>query len=272
MTDAVQQLVGAPEPVSEVLLDWFRREMVDILAAGEPTSFECRACSQTFIPADQPLLEAQCLFSGVTLPRRTCPHCDLIQGPLAIIAAPAQRLNRLYELIYRFYAEGDTAHAQERSFYLLNPSRSGRYLNYACGLWTRGASRLVDVGWDVWGYEPYITQFHPRISTVMPEGPFDGLISHNFLEHPQDPRAFLSTCHALLKPGGRMAHSTPCYAYLFERSPVHLYFFVGRSVAALCEATGFRVINDVSQDHENLGEFYHCVVFERDERRPTRIE
>jgi len=263
MTQAVQALVGTPQAVSEVMLDWFRRELVDVLSAGEPDVFECRACSRPFIPAEQPQLDADCLFTGVGLPRRACPSCGLIQGPLAIISAPPERLGRLYELIYRFYAEGDTVHAQERSFYLLNPSRAGRYLNYACGLWTRGASRLTDAGWDVWGYEPYITQFHPRISPTVPEGPFDGLFSHNFLEHPQDPRVFLSACHALLKPGGRMAHSTPCYEYLFERSPVHLYFFVGGSVSALCEATGFRVINDVAQDRENLGEYYRCLVFER---------
>lgn len=251
------------EPVAEVLRRWFREELSALLAQPEPERFECRACSQPFAPAERPALSSVCVFSGLELVRRDCPACGLIQGPLQVVTAPAATLGRLYELLYRFYSEGDTVFAQERSFYLLNPSRYGRYLNYGCGSWARGLTRLQDAGWDVWGYEPHLEQHHPRISRTRPEGPFDGLLTHNFLEHPQDPRAFFAECASLLKPGALMAHSTPCYEYLFEASPFHLFFFVGTSVQALADGAGFAVVGDVSQDRNDTGAYYRAMIFER---------
>jgi 2-polyprenyl-3-methyl-5-hydroxy-6-metoxy-1,4-benzoquinol methylase len=84
---------------------------------------------------------------------------------------------------------------------------------------------------------------------------FDGIFTHNFLEHPQDPRTFFAELHRLLKPGGAMAHSTPCFELRYDASPFHLYFFVGRSFETLCARTGFVVVERLESDRDDPASF-----------------
>jgi hypothetical protein len=162
--------------------------------------------------------------------------------------------------------EGDTRPFQEKTFYLLNPSRLGRYLNYACGDFAAGLDSLLHGGWDVQGFEPFQPQRHPRIHREIAavEGQaFDGVFTHNYLEHPQSLRAMFGTIHGLLQPGGVMAHSTPCCEYLFEDVPFHLYFLTGGSLPRLCDRTGFRPRDVFRADREHLGWFYEFRSFTR---------
>ncbi len=50
---------------------------------------------------------------------------------------------------------------------------------------------------------------------------------------------------ALLKPGGRMVHATPCYEWLYAYTRFHVFFALGDSIEALAQRTGFRVIGAV---------------------------
>jgi len=181
-----------------------------------------------------------------------------------LIVAPPRALDALYGLLYSVYSEGTTIAWQEKAFYMLNPARSGVYLNYACGEWISGLQRLRSIGWNVWGYEPHLNAGRcppdPSLGLVdrieaTGTAVFDGIFTHNFLEHPQDPRAFFSELRALLKPGGLVAHSTPCFELRFDGSPFHLYFFVGRSFEALCRATGFTVLERLESDRDDPDSF-----------------
>lgn len=250
----------------EIIRAWFAHELEAVLNEPTPGEIRCEACDERLQVAACEALDALCVFTGLPLRRVRCPYCGLIFGPLAMILAPKARLDRLYELVYRFYAEGDTVFAQERTFYLMNPSRAGRYLNYACGPWTTGLQRLTDAGWDIYGHDPYLPSFHPRFLRTMEQvrqQPFNGLMSHNFLEHPQAILSEMRLFNTLLTDGGLMAHSTPCYEYLFERSPFHLYFFEGQSLAHLAQRSGFQVIGSVAQDREPVGSYYLCKIFRK---------
>lgn len=262
----LETLRQSPGPTPDILRAWFTHELAALLAEPEPSHLFCDACDQSLALAACEPLESDCVFTGLRLLRRRCPNCGLVFGPAPMIRAPAERMNRLYELVYRFYSEGDTVFAQERTFYLLNPSRQGRFLNYACGPWTTGLNRLAEAGWDIYGYDPYLPSHHPRfIRTVEQarERRFDGLMSHNFLEHPQSVHAEMRLFNSLLNPGALMAHSTPCYEYLFERSPFHLYFFEGCSIEHLARRSGFQVMATVAQDREPVGLYYLCKIFRK---------
>ena len=56
------------------------------------------------------------------------------------------------------------------------------------------------------------------------DGSFDAVFTHNYIEHVQNPVQFFRECRALIKANGTMAHSSPCYQYLYEASPFHLFF------------------------------------------------
>jgi len=231
-----------------------------------PDSFSCRCCGATNVLAAADQISAACVFSGLALTRFRCGSCGVIFGPIPLVTCHAKELAALYELLYSFYAEGFSQPYQEKTFYLLNPSRRGRYLNYACGDWSVGIEHLTSLGWNVTGFEPFQTVHSASIVTdrarLHGEG-YDGLYTHNFLEHVQDPMQFLRECSELIAPGGKMAHSSACFDYVFEVSPFHLFFYCGDSVRHLAHRTGFQLLAEHRVDQDLPGYEYVCCLFQK---------
>ena len=244
----------------------FELKLGAILSRSEPTEFSCPCCTATLKVKEIKRVSATCCFTGFELSRVVCPECGLTFGPLSLIECLPKELMELYELIYQFYQEGDTRAFQEKTFYLLNPSRDGRYLNYACGDWSSGISRLRDLKWQVWGYEPFMNAT-PNDSIIrrreLLDSPYDGMMSHNYIEHVQDPLEFFTMCKALISPGGVMAHSSSCYGYRFEISPVHLYFYSEESIKRIARRADLVIQWSGSTDLENMACAYGCYVFQR---------
>lgn len=91
-------------------------------------------------------------------------------------------------------------------------------------------------------------------SVELPAGTFDLVTLWDVLEHFEDPGAALRVCHGLLKPGGRLALSTPdasawlarllgSYWLGFRSVGEHLYFFERGTLARMLEEAGFRVLS-----------------------------
>lgn len=84
---------------------------------------------------------------------------------------------------------------------------------------------------------------HPRLC-------FDHILFFHLLEHPEDPRSFLCTIRAILKPGGRIYFSIPddqqCRQRLGHESwdfpPRHLTRFSRAGVVQLLTSAGYRVV------------------------------
>jgi len=134
--------------------------------------------------------------------------------------------------------------AELETFQLLNPRRGRRYLNYGCGRWSSAMTRIRDQGYDVIGFDPYVADpgdHHVlndyRLLSMMC---FDGIMSHNLLEHLVDPQSSLTFMASMLRKGGVMAHSTECYEYKHEYSRFHLFFFVGDSLGVLSRNSGLQ--------------------------------
>lgn len=86
---------------------------------------------------------------------------------------------------------------------------------------------------------------------------FEGIFSNNVIEHMVRPVHEFRYFHALLAPGGRMAHASPCYRYDYAFSRFHVIFLTGNSPDVLAQRSGFRLVA-----REEDGEFINCV-FER---------
>ena len=68
---------------------------------------------------------------------------------------------------------------------------------------------------------------------------FDGIMSHNVIEHFQDPVTELRHMASLLRDKDSvMAHATGCYEYRYEYTRFHTFFYTGRSAAVLAEKAG----------------------------------
>lgn len=188
-----------------------------------------------------------CMFGGGKLERYRCPDCDCLFGPQKYLDLDEGFVSRDYRLLYSRYSEGDSTSNEVRTFQSLNPVRTGPYLDWGCGAWSRTIETLRDSGYDVWGFEPsadaagnFVVSQRGAIALR-----FVGLFSNNVIEHFRDPVAQFREFRALLKDGGSMAHSSPCYEYSYAFTRFHTLFLLGRSPRVLAELTGFKVKEQV---------------------------
>ncbi|MEO8271619.1 MAG: hypothetical protein ABI557_17990 [Aureliella sp.] len=244
----------------------FAERLGSLLDRPEPSEFACGCCATVNRLEHTERANSHCLFSGLELRRFRCGGCGAVFGPVPLIQCSSEELGGLYALLYRFYREGASQPFQEKTFYLMNPSTRGEYLNYACGDWTVGVERLRSLGWHVWGFEPFQHVASEAIVTSskkLGNKQYDGLMSHNYIEHVQDPTAFFEDCGRLIMSGGKMAHSSACFDYVYEVSPFHLYFYCGESVPRLASRTGFSFVAEYRADQEYPGFQYVCCLLEK---------
>lgn len=238
---------------------WQAMDAVETLRDPD-RSLVCPVCDRVGRRGDLERLEDTCVFGGGRLERFRCAGCGCIFGPQKVLEASETLLKADYTLLYEDYSEADSTASELRAFRSLRPVAGGAYLDWGCGRWSRTVRELRDGGYDVWGFEPsappadggFVVGDRAAIT-----GRFDGLFSNNVVEHMLRPVEEFRFFHAILKPGARMAHASPCYRYAYAFTRFHTLFLTGDSPALLAERGGFRIV-----DREEEGEFIN-VVFER---------
>ncbi len=104
--------------------------------------------------------------------------------------------------------------------------------------------------------ETETVELEPDAPLPFGDGEFDLVLCAETVEHVRDTQLFLSEARRVLRPGGLLAVTTPAHGRLtavslglrgFERgfdplSP-HLRFYTPRSLRAVLEAHGFRVVS-----------------------------
>jgi 2-polyprenyl-3-methyl-5-hydroxy-6-metoxy-1,4-benzoquinol methylase len=143
----------------------------------------------------------------------------------------------------------------------LGPAANGKLLDVGCGS-GRFLALLRRAGWQVSGIEPDplaaaaarerygIEVLAGSIEAAgLPAHSFDAVVLSHVVEHVSDPAALLAACRRLLRPGGRLALSTPNAesrghrrfgaAWLHLDVPRHLFLFSAPALAALLERAGF---------------------------------
>lgn len=189
---------------------------------------------------------SRCIFGGGPLVRFECPGCGVIFGTERMLAMSPETLAEEYADLYRNYEEGETTALEVAAFEALRPREGGQYLNYGCGRWSKAIPQLRAAGHDVVGYEPYAAgpggEFVLTRAEQLRGRRFDGIFTHNLIEHLQRPVEALQEMRELLRASGSaMVHSTACYEYRYEYSRFHLFFFTGSSVEVLARRAGLRL-------------------------------
>jgi len=263
-----ERITAATNSVRDDLLrrlDAARWNTLDRLEAHAPPppTLVCPICGQNGPLASFALRVATCQFGGGRLVRYTCPACDAIFGPLKILSLSPEDLTFEYQLLYSYYREGDTTEFEMHTFHHLDPRPDGVYLNFGAGAWSHTTSRLRDQGYTVFAFEPFAEtagEFFITDPKQLAEMRFDGIFSHNVIEHLTDPVSSFRWMASHLKDrSSRLAHATPCFEYRYETSRFHLFFFPGRAVQALAARAQ---LQSVGQDQAPFLNWpYFCHVF-----------
>ena len=220
----------------------------------------CIVCGRSAPRTGFSVLFDKCIFGGGLLERYQCCDCDAVFGPQKCLDLTDDFVGRDYALLYTRYNEANSTENEIRTFRSLNPNKSGVYLNWGCGAWSETVDRLRAEGFEVWGFEPsaevsspYVVKTRAEISAL-----FDGIFSNNVVEHFRKPRLQFDDFRHMLKPGGLMAHSSPCYEYAYAFTRFHTLFLLGRSADILAKQTGFRV-KSRTQDGEYINLVFEAV-------------
>lgn len=206
---------------------------------------------------------SDCIFLGGRLLRHRCPNCDVIFGPQKMLSLDEEMLDLDYRNLYRIYSEGDSTESVIRTFYLLAPKKEGVYLDFGCGgEWSQAIAKLRQEGWNIYGFEPSALTTSEHVFSTWQEVEamkFDGILSHNVLEHLFNPAGTTKRLSQLLLPGGRIVHATACFEYRYEYSHYHVFFFEGRSPDVLAEHSAMRIVDWVRD-----GEYIACIMKNND--------
>ncbi|MBU0538662.1 MAG: class I SAM-dependent methyltransferase [Gammaproteobacteria bacterium] len=225
------------------------------------SSLVCQLCGVLYPFSAFKVLESQCVFGGGRLIRHQCPDCDVVFGPSKMMGLSTSELSQEYAVHYSVYQEGDSTDLEIRTFHALNPIKEGVYLNFGAGGWSKSVQILREQGWNVFAYEPhhsgaaaheaYVISSERDLSAIK----FDGIFSNNVLEHFRHPLNEMRSMSRLLKPGGKMSHTTPCFEYLYEFTRFHLFFYLGRSRQVLAEKADL-LIDSYTVDGEFINYIY----------------
>lgn len=209
-------------------------------------------------------LKSHCIFVKKDILRHICPECGLIFGTQVFLTLPRHIVSYEYANLYRQYSEGDTTEFEIRTFESLMPFKGGCYLNFGSGLWSKTITRLRSEGWNVYGYEPYAksekTKDDYTITSLsqLKKMRFDGIFSHNVIEHLFDPVYDFQLMKSLLRDSdSKMSHSTPCYEYKYDFSIFHVHFYTGDSLLYLLKKINMQTLSHIKDNNTE----YDCYVF-----------
>lgn len=122
-------------------------------------------------------------------------------------------------------------------------NKNGTYLNFASGQLNKTNQYLQNLGYNVYGFEPYsyfgndntiITSFQQLQSYK-----FDGIFANNTIEHLQNPIQDMAFLRSLLKPNGALTQTTGCYSYRYDFTCFHFFYFIGESLKILSQKAGY---------------------------------
>ena len=185
--------------------------------------------------------EADDIFNAGKLIRYQCPNCDVIFGDLRFLNLPLDEINNDYEDLYSYYKEGDTTQ------YILEvleniPSikdKRLKYLDYACGKWNSVIPILKSQGYDIIGYDKYVSN-DSYITDNIQNQKFDVIYNCNYIEHLINPIEDIRAISSHLNKNGYIVFITQCFEYTIEFTHYHTFFFTDKSlkiIADICDMT-----------------------------------
>lgn len=203
------------------------------------------------------------IFYAGELIRYKCPKCDVIFGDMRFLNMDKNEISNDYMDVYSFFNEGDTSGYILHVINTINLGKDKTYLDYACGKSCQTLNLLKQSGYNINGYDAFVTNDHPNfINTIDDNMKFDVVYSNNYIEHLINPYEDLSKLINLLNDGGKLVMISSCWEYVIEYTHYHTFFFLGRSIDYLCDKLNIKLVYD-NKIMLNDNEFTIVKIFEK---------
>jgi hypothetical protein len=207
------------------------------------TELMCKLCKNTFSIGKFKVFKENDIFYAGELIRYQCPSCDVIFGDLRFLNMPLSEIAADYKDLYSFYKEGNTTPYITRVIETINLGKDKKYLDYACGKNTNTLDTLNSLGYNVYGYDLYVNNPHPKFIKIADETTtFDIVYSSNYIEHVINPQADLLKLLMLINKTGKLVLMSPCWEYSYAFTHYHTFFFIDKSLQYLCNMLGIKEI------------------------------
>lgn len=207
---------------------------------------ECKLCKQENSINLFKVYKAQDIFYAGELVRYQCPNCEVIFGDLRFLNLPIDEIGQDYIDLYSWYKEADTTQYILKSFYSLGLDKNLKGLDYACGGWNNHLPILNQEGYQILGYDKYVTQNKDYILEDLKDIKFDYIINNNYIEHVINPIEDINLILKYLKKDGLLIFMSPCWEYKIEITHYHTFFFVGKSVTFLESLLNIQLVNSIN--------------------------
>lgn len=196
----------------------------------EPKMLKCYICDYNSDISNYSKYTASDIFNAGTLIRYKCPNCLTIFGDLRFLNLPLDEIQKDYEDVYSYYKEGDTT---KYILEVLNSldickDKTKKYLDFACGKWNSIIPHLRNNGYNIIGYDKYISSNEYIVNTI--DDKFDIIYNCNYIEHFINPMSNMSEIVSLLNDNGYIIFITQCFEYCIEFTHYHTFFFSDKAL------------------------------------------
>jgi hypothetical protein len=226
---------------------------------------KCYICDYENTVNNYNKLEANDIFNAGKLIRYKCPNCDVIFGDLRFLNMPLDEIKNDYEDLYSYYKEGDTTkyilEVLENMFFINDMQL--KYLDYACGKWNYVVPTLKNKGYDIIGYDKYVSN-NSYIVNDIGNSTFDVIFNCNYIEHLINPIEDIRDMISHLNNGGYIVFITQCFEYTIEFTHYHTFFFNDKSLKIIAEKLGLTLIYS-NKFYFSDGEWTIAKVFKKNE-------
>jgi hypothetical protein len=223
----------------------------------------CYICDYEGDISTYKIRKANDIFQAGELIRYQCPTCETIFGDLRFLSLTRDEINKDYEDVYSYYNEGDTS---SYILHVLNDidvckDKTKTYLDYACGKWNTVIPTLRDKGYDIIGYDKFVSG-NSYTTNQLPLTQYDIVYNCNYIEHVIEPYKDLGEIVSLVKSGGHVLFITACFEYCIEFTHYHTFFFNDKSLEHLANKLGLIPIFSKKYTFVN-GEFTIAKLFKK---------
>ncbi len=197
------------------------------LTQPDISELECLACKKQFEINKFTKHFANDMFNAGALIRYECPSCNAIFGDLRFLNLSPTEIDKDYEDVYSYYAEGNTGPIYYQIISSMSEfnDKTKTILDFAAGKWSSLIKIQRDLGYNILGYDKYVKDNNEYTISTLNGQTFDIVYTTNYIEHLINPVEQFRELMNCVNENGILVMIGVCWNYCVEMTHYHTIFF-----------------------------------------------